>query len=1036
MSILEAAAAGKLKVPIGKGVPDLFVAATNDKGQTVRVKAADTDSLKLESGDSPWVKVELQDAKGKVVKDYAPSAPEPLSTVEIEAKLQTLKGKALDQFMKDYDLGKRGGKVDYGARAEAKKTLVERALKALEDHLTEVEKETAISVHDVSLVVYKAGVRLVIKAIKAGQTIKAAIDAAIDHMRKAHTGPTPFNEQELRQRVYEKIVVVPPGYKERETITRIAAEGPDNLYAPQAQVARETGTAIRPDVSIADMQTEAAATSTEALIAKAMSSQNDIVDRVPAALEAMERLKAEGKTAEAQTIFDELIAGGSNAGVILRTMAMVKGASPEGMVDAVRKITVKLGAPATEKQFERWKGLATEDLAARTELKRAEQAALAEPSAENRNALEIAKLKADKASKAFMSDVAEAVPKSVADTIFKIMQGNVMSTMSHVYNLTGNMVNQPVRGAVDLVASAIDMARSALTKTAREVSGPGVGRRQYWQGMRESRKQVQKILREGTQQYGSPVAGEIYEGLHPARAWARLLGLRKRAENIKGIKKASGILSDVIEGFPTAGPAAEITFRVLAAVDAPFKAAKYRKALAQIGYRQGLRGKELDTFVGTAKNQKQAMDEALESVYQQQTRLTKVVGDIAKFGRDIPVVGKWLNLALRTATGNLFTNTPTNIIAEWVQLAVPPVAFAKAAVEIKSGNTVAAEQSIARGLIGAALSSVAISLVQSGYATGSGTKTGDEKELRKQSGQPSNTFNLSAFRRRDGKWREGDTVVKYSNIGFPGLLLGMYANAGETLSQEALKQGQPAQPSKGDMVLQSAQEVPVTILQNLSMVKGQQIFYDALAQQQYGKVAQNMWNLYTSIPIPNTIVAAENAARKYQVNVDSENTVTELGNIIKTKLGITDDLPPKRNVWGVPIKSTPEGATPWVYQFLNFTKSQRIPSDEESQLVWDVVRAAPDRETRNQAIPTAPGRRFEKTNLTDEQLDFFEAKAGTYRKQLVRENAKTIRKELENGNAKVAAKLLDRIYTQGRKLAEQDMRAKTTAGGMSWLKRK
>lgn len=1019
LSLEEAANAGKLRAPSGKGVPnDLRVKVVTPEGKSMTVAAKDADSLK---DTGPYSKVELIDAKGKPVDPakYSLSAVEPLSPVEIESQLASLKGPELRKFMKEQGLGKTEGMMDYAAKAKAKKSIADIALDVLEKHRASLDRGVmGTEIAAIGKAAYKAGIDIAIGLIKAGKGIKAGIDAAVAYMKK--NGKGPFNEDAVRSEIWNDMRVqkaaIPSGSKEYQTITRLSNDGPLNKYAAEVQGSREAGTSTRPNKSIAEHGAVMAAKDTATLNQERVNPANP--DRVLAGIEAYNRAAT---PEERQRIFDDMKLTGSDAAYVLRTMQELKGTTPEGSLDMVQKLAEKAGSPITNpKQVTRIKDLAAKDLAARQELKAAEVAAINDPSLENRNALEITKAKAEVANRIFMRDVANAMPKSVSDTLFRILQGNVMTPISHIYNLTGNIVNQPVRGAVEAIASGIDLARSALVKTPREISAPWIGRQQYRKAMWEARHQMSKIIREGSEQYGSAIAGEVMEGLHPARAWARLLGIQSRAENIRGSQKVSGVVSDIIEAFPTTGPAAEVTFRFLGAIDAPFKAAQYAKALAQIGYRKGLRGTELDTFKGTGKDQAASMDRALEAVYQQTTWATKAMGKLAGIGKDVPVVGKLLNFFARTSTGNLFVNTPVNIAGEWAQTAVPPLAFAKAGMEIKTGNIAAAERSIARGLIGTAIGAAAIYLVKQGLATGSGIKKGDEAELRKQSGQPSNTFNLSGLARLksggDPRWREGDRVVKYAYMGFPGLTLGMYANAGEALSEQSLKAGIIAEPTTVDLMKRSPMEVVTTIMQNLSMVKGQQIFYDGIMRQNYDKILQNMWNLYTSIPIPNTLATAEKTVKQYQTNVDSDSLMTSMENVLKQKLGMIDNLPPKRNLWGEPIASTPAGATPWVYQFLDFSKSQRIPMDEASKVIWDVVRAVPDSRARNDAIPGRPGRNVtvlgKPIKYTDKELDAREERIGKERKKLVLRYSPQIYQYLKNNKSVEASKLLARIYSQ------------------------
>jgi hypothetical protein len=110
-----------------------------------------------------------------------------------------------------------------------------------------------------------------------------------------------------------------------------------------------------------------------------------------------------------------------------------------------------------------------------------------------------------------------------------------------------------------------------------------------------------------------------------------------------------------------------------------------------------------------------------------------------------------------------------------------------------------------------------------------------------------------------------------------------------------------------------------------------------------------------------------------------------LENQLRSRLGVfgaDDKLPLKRDLWGRPIKETPEGNFPWLYQTLDVSKAQKIPQDDVALMLYGLWR----RTGNSSVIPTPPDAsiviRGRKYQIEKEDLSRLQELVGTERHQL------------------------------------------------------
>lgn len=107
--------------------------------------------------------------------------------------------------------------------------------------------------------------------------------------------------------------------------------------------------------------------------------------------------------------------------------------------------------------------------------------------------------------------------------------------------------------------------------------------------------------------------------------------------------------------------------------------------------------------------------------------------------------------------------------------------------------------------------------------------------------------------------------------------------------------------------------------------------------------------LVTGLNVPNTVYQSLKAGNDYYRNVYTEDQVKTWSNIVKERYGNIEDLPINYDMWGKPIKLTPEGSNPYVYHVLDIFRTQKILQDKNTYYVYDLYKKTGDKSV----IPTS-----------------------------------------------------------------------------------
>lgn len=566
--------------------------------------------------------------------------------------------------------------------------------------------------------------------------------------------------------------------------------------------------------------------------------------------------------------------------------------------------------------------------------------------------------------------------KDAWDTLGTVLQGNLLSPISIATNIYSNSLLQPLRFLSRGIANIIDIGISKTFNRPRKIDIISANKG-YWQGVKQGLSEGFKELKSGSD-IEEIQRLEINRGFKPLRSL------------VKGVNpKESQIISErvnnLIEG--TFGMHAEAMFRLLNLGDKPFlRAAEFAKA-NEIADLKGFKGKERDRFLmfPDEESAKQIKEAGREATFKSENGLgdffSKIINSFSEWLNKIPVIGGALKLFLKTQVP--FVKTPVNIISETFDYALPALSLTKALYYGgKSKDREKALTYLGKASVGLVLQTVIDKLLELGIISGEPDK--EEKSLQYQAFPPFG-INVSAFYRLmnggDPATQKGDKWSSYNKTGVLYTIAAMRSKMSNEEKDQAdeynnkligiLKDNISAIPTAAGAALESSFLLNANTL--LNAMKGNE--YDV------NKWAANTFRAVTSIPIPNTFNTFSRASRENLPELSDPKLLNTFSNVLKDKLFMADELPSKIDLWGNPIKQTPEGGmNKYLYHLFDVTKTRDISADPLSFEVFKLW----NRTKNSEGIPSVPKRTInigdDKIKLTPKQYEEFQKHVGMARK--------------------------------------------------------
>ena len=671
-------------------------------------------------------------------------------------------------------------------------------------------------------------------------------------------------------------------------------------------------------------------------------------------------------------LVEAMAAEATELGRGLRQVAEFTSSTPLGIIIKTQKQMAQHGVEMTETQATQLFEKVDKFQAAVRKTEVARKAMLGEPKEQTFKDFKDAMDLEQSANNEVMDLISDMTPRGAWETLRMVLQGNLLTPISQVANVAGNVSMLPFRGAARTIAQWSDAIWSSVTGTQRTIGSTGIDK-----AIQGGAKGLDEALI-GLTDPGAvtdAMKGEIRRGFRPIRALMKLFSDTDAPTKVK--------LERAIEG--TVGMPAEAMFRLLNLGDKPFRRAAEMMHINEQAELKGLKDNDRVAFMlapdpKTARAAKEAGDRA---VFAQRTLASSIIeGGL----RRLP---PGLQFFARTITP--YIRTPIGILAETFSYAVPYWSAGAGVVHAFRGNRREALMNMGKSVVGMTIWGVANALIEKGLLAAGPDKDEDERQLQYEV-HPPNTLNITALSRSinggDSSPRAGDTFVKYEKLGVIGAIFHMATNSErdfrEAVATGSAMPGGPAgaTPNPASMVALARYAV------DQSFLAGTSSLMKALTMPGREKTwLREYFNTITAIPLPNTLAAAARADRQHIPDSRDADWIQELRNVWAQKIaGIPGvdhpDLPVRRNLWGNPIEQTPEGSDPVIYNMFDVFKTRELTEKPVSMEIYRLYHL-----TKNRSIIPNPPNRSIKTRgglvkLTPEQYDRFSQLVGQERHRL------------------------------------------------------
>lgn len=879
--------------------------------------------------------------------------------------------------------------------------------KAIADKLREQFKtETGGQLFTGPVEIINAAVEIAARIIEYGGSAADAMAAALKHIRANWKGE--FDEAAFRTK-FDEAIKVPDTAGENVKMRKSAERATESPMIPEPVQERiaEAPESRYTQQSMARVEDAVKAMTDSELGAVPADSNLFVASR----LEQADRRFRAGDNDGGYQIFVDLEKQGTSFGQNINQFKRLAGTRPEYVATIIDKKLTKAGKdPLTDTQRATAIETARKSKEADVALDKATDAWRKEPTDANAAQAETALDTANAAALDLQKFVAKFEPRGTASVLKSVLQGNLLTPISEVANLFGNMSFLPFRMGERGVATFLDIVDSAIRGKPRELSvQPLAGTAEALKGVGRGLKKIPDILIEGT---GNVIKGETRAGLHPIKAWINQFAKNPEMPTTGGKLTLRDRLNLAIEG--TFGVPAEAMLRGLGAGDVPFKeAARARVTAEQLKLNNVPRAqwsfaqKFPELFLPREALQ-QIQKDTMASVFQRESKTLNLLTNWLR--------GKGEVVDLIAATVAPYKLTPWNIVGEILSYN-PLIAMSKSALDARSGNSRGAKLNAGKMVVGSMLTGTGIWLYKNGLLAPSLDERDEAQKARvlSQKVLPPNHINISGLKRKleggDPEFKAGDeTVDVFRAGGLAGAMFYMTANIGRDMERG---------PAVTDADLWTSIIRQSTLEQarfglNQSFLSSVDGLLTAIKEGNADNYLRQWANTVGSIPLPNTLNTLSRASRKYQVDVKADEFKDKIANLVKTKLGfagLDDYLPLKRDFWGKPMLETPEGRDAIFYHFFDISKNKQVTSDPVELELYRIWRKTGD----SAVIPSLPQRMvtFAKSSyaLEPKQYERYAELVGENRRNIV--DALVINPQFHKLSDEQKMNILERAYRDG-----------------------
>lgn len=832
------------------------------------------------------------------------------------------------------------------------------------------------AVSQIGKTAWNNAVDVAIAAVKAGRTVTVALDEALSYIK---ANAKDFDEAKLRTNLTGLLreetprasgqaggggssgapppsagpTQFPSGEEQMRKLSARATTAPE-IPAPVQQRIATAPESVYPQQSVSRVVDHVKTLSDAEL--NAVLPTNEIY--TAAKMEQANRLFNAGQNDAGYAIYAQLSEQLTRFGQIVNQAKLLHGLMPENVVKVVNETLIKAGRdPLTPEQAAHLQGLSR----ARIDGQRALDASTAEwmrkPTDENAAKAEAELVKANQAALAEQRFAHKYQPRTLPALLKSILQGNLLTPISEVANLIGNVSFVPFRGQTRSLAAGIDTLDAYLRTRPRKVMvRPVTGSAEAVKGLIRGMKEIPGVLLHG----GDIIKGEKRASLHPLEAWVKQFSRNPEMPTVRGRVPLIDRVKLAIEG--TFGVPAEIMLRGLAAGDLPpMRAARARLIAEQAGIsklapNQMAMAQKFPELFFNKEQMKIIESETRRDLFQRESET------LQHFTSLLGKKGGWFDLAV--AFHMPYKLTPWNIISE-VFSYNPIIALGKTAIEAKRGNIREAETAAAKVVVGSMLVGAGTWLYKKGLLAPSLDQRDEAQKARILSSQvlPPNHINISGLKRAlsggDPTFRPNDTTVDMFRAGgLAGSMFYMAANIGRDLEKKAIDPATAATSLIRNSFVEQAR-----FGVNQSFLKGMSSVLQAVTSGDVDNYIQGLENAVISIPIPNSLSTLGRVRRQYKVDLHADTIGKEFSNMVRFRLGeknLDEYLPLRRGLWGEPMPETPKGRNGILYWFFDISKGQQVTDDPLPLELYRLWRKTSD----TSVIPSLPERNLTFANQT------------------------------------------------------------------------
>ena len=719
---------------------------------------------------------------------------------------------------------------------------------------------------------------------------------------------------------------------------------------------------------------------------------------VLAAIDLINMYEANGDKAGAQRVFDTISKSATAFAQLLRQYGQLKSSTPQGYVSIVTKyMKDKYGIDLTDSQKQAIEKLYNDskkaiDIHADALNDLADN--LTDPNYDGDLGYKLwgeASVLLEDANRK-LSDYIDSLKPATAQSLFQkltsIVQGSLLSLKSLLVNPVANAAQAGIKLSNNEVANLLDFVLNVALKTGRtKISGFDplairLGSKAFVRGLAKANRM---LLRGATDTDLAKI--DVTGRLKPVEAWKSLYRSLRGKQAFEFVKT----IEDLAEG--TIGIPANLALRLLPYGDLPRNEQVKIAKLIEIGRNKfGLKGKELESFTlrpdpeSLAQAELEGDKSTLQEPNKVYTFLNNIINSIDSKADDKFVKGLLSGLKF-VVRGTIvpFLKTPINYAAKAVRFTNPVIPYAQATYHMIKAiqaaktikNPILRESAIRKhqsklteylgeAIIAQSIMSGALILIGYGLVTGDVPDDEKERNLMYQSLGP-NMINVSGLKRLltggDPTYKKGDTAIAYNALGILGAQLGISSNTLTTKEKENIRkqkfvttEGKEFYKEDKGFYLSSIQAMSSNLPASLNFTlnqgfaQGTGTLLASIQDNQYSKWSNQMVKtLVTGLNVPNTVYQSLKAGNDYYRNVYTEDQVKTWSNIVKERYGNIEDLPINYDMWGKPIKLTPEGSNPYVYHVLDIFRTQKILQDKNTYYVYDLYKKTGDKSV----IPTS-----------------------------------------------------------------------------------